>query len=213
MTEVQNNHFRMFIAVQILLDERTSLLSNIPIMMSLKNQFDELIQRISEISEKTSATTKHLTQNKQQVRKTLANKAAMLSGVIQAYEAFNGNTEIDENLSFTTSDVLYGKEAEVETIVRPVINATKEILEELAEFSITEETVLDVETSLDDYLFLIGKPRAIRNKVFAAKDQMEELFDEANGLLRFKLDPLMLRYKTSDPEFYNEYNRARVIVD
>ena len=35
----------------------------------------------------------------------------------------------------------------------------------------------------------------------------------ANDLLKNRLDPLMIRFKYSDTEFYSEYERARTIVD
>jgi hypothetical protein len=57
------------------------------------------------------------------------------------------------------------------------------------------------------------KPRTIRNKAFAAMSLIEELFDTANDLLKTRLDPLMIRFKYSDTEFYSKYERARTIVD
>ncbi|WP_025863761.1 hypothetical protein [Prolixibacter bellariivorans] len=66
---------------------------------------------------------------------------------------------------------------------------------------------------LDNFKALIGQPRTIRNKAFAAKTVLGDLFDEANNLLNNQLDKLMIRFKFTDPDFYEEYTRARVIVD
>ena len=60
---------------------------------------------------------------------------------------------------------------------------------------------------------LIGQPRSIRNKAFAAMNVLEELFDTTNGLLNNKLNKLMIRFKFTHTEFYSEYQRARTIVD
>jgi len=73
--------------------------------------------------------------------------------------------------------------------------------------------ITEAETSLDDFKALIGQPRTIRNQAFAAMSLLEELFDAANDLLKNRLDPLMIRFKFSDTEFYSEYERARTIVD
>jgi len=41
----------------------------------------------------------------------------------------------------------------------------------------------------------------------------KNLFDEANRMLREEIDLLMEMFRTSDAEFYNEYQAARVIRD
>ena len=73
--------------------------------------------------------------------------------------------------------------------------------------------ITEAETSLDDFKALIGQPRFIRNRAFAAMTLLEELFDTTNDLLKNKLDPLMIRFKFTHTEFYSEYERARTIVD
>ena len=73
--------------------------------------------------------------------------------------------------------------------------------------------ITEAETSLDDFKALIGQPRTIRNQAFAAKTALQELMDTTNDLLNNRLDPLMIRFKYSDTEFYSEYERARTIVD
>jgi len=53
----------------------------------------------------------------------------------------------------------------------------------------------------------------IRNQAFAAMSKLDELFDATNDLLNNKMDKLMLRFSETNPEFYEEYQRARTIVD
>ena len=83
----------------------------------------------------------------------------------------------------------------------------------LANYGVTEASVTETETSIDQYTTLIGKPRTIRNKAFAAKTALQELMDTTNDLLKNRLDKLMLQFQFTHPEFYDEYLRARTIVD
>jgi hypothetical protein len=39
------------------------------------------------------------------------------------------------------------------------------------------------------------------------------LFQKADRLLKKRLDKMMVRYQTTDPDFYKSYLNARIIVD
>ena len=213
MNKTQTNHMRMFLNTQETLDKNTTLWSSIPVLLEVKNNFDELIQRIEVTNEKTQPGSKAVTANKANVLKALAQKVVSLAGALQAYAAITGNAKLAGEVDLVKSDFDRARETDVEALAAPVIDNARKELENLADYGVTEAMITDAETSLDDFKALIGKPRTIRNQAFAAMSLLEELFDSANDLLKNRLDPLMIRFKYSDTEFYSEYERARTIVD
>jgi len=204
---------RMFLNTQESLDANTAKWNGIPILLSVKNNLDELIQRIEVTNEKTQPKSKAVTEDKARVLKALAKKATMLAGTLQAYAAITGNAKLAGEVKLVESDFERARETNVEALVIPVIKYARKELENLTEYNLSEAAVTEVETSLDDFKSLIGQPRTIRNQAFAAKSLMEELFDTTNDLLNSRLDLLMLRFKYTNPEFYDQYIRARTIVD
>lgn len=62
-------------------------------------------------------------------------------------------------------------------------------------------------------LALNGQPREYRIKSSVATQELETLFDQADDLLNKRLDNLMKIFVNRDPNFYNGYLKARVIVD
>jgi hypothetical protein len=213
MNKIQTNHMRMFLNTQEVLDENTTLWSSIPVLLNVKNNFDELIQRIEETNEKTVPKSKAVTADKANVLKALIQKVVSLAGVLQAYAAMTGKAKLGGEVDVTKTNIDRARETDVEAMVTPVIDNARKELENLADYGVTEAMITEAETSLDDFKALIGQPRTIRNQAFAAKSLMEELFDSANDLLKNRLDLLMLRFKYTNPEFYDQYNRARTIVD
>ncbi|MGQ1890528.1 hypothetical protein ACT29H_08800 [Thermophagus sp. OGC60D27] len=213
MNARQNQLFRMFLNTQSVLDKSTDKWNSVPVMVQVKNQLDELIQRIRERDKETVLDSQAVTEQKEQILEQLAIKTAILSGIVRAYYALNEDEPFPENLNFSKSKIQYAREAEVESMVVPLIEKVRAELENLADFGVTEDMINEVETTLDDFKALIGKPREIRNSVFAAINSLDELFDKTSELLKKTLDGLMLRYQLSDPAFYDEYTRARVIVD
>ena len=56
-----------------------------------------------------------------------------------------------------------------------------------------------------------GKPREYRIKSGVATQEIETLFDQADDLLNNRLDNLMKIFVNRDPNFYNGYEKARMI--
>ncbi len=203
----------MFLNTQVALDANTSLWNTVPIMLTTKNNFDELIQRIGDVNEKTVSNSKAVTADKAATLNNLIAKAVTLSGILQAYAAVTGNVKLAGKVALTKSDLTKIRETDVEARITPVIEETRKELANLADYGLTEDMIVETETSLDDFKALIGQPRTVRNQAFAAMTLMEELFDAANDLVKNQLDKLMIRFKFSNTEFYSEYERARTIVD
>ncbi len=213
MNKVQTNQFRMFLNTQGTMDANTTLWNVIPILLSAKNGYDELIQRIMVQNEKTNPNSKAVTESKENTLDQLITKVVGLSGSLQAFAAFNDDTVLQGKIKITKSDIKNARETEIEGMINPIISAARENLIDLTDFAVTEEMIIEVETSLDDFKVMIGQPRTIRNQAFAAMTAMDELFDEINKLVKSKLDKLMIRFEATDTEFYSEYKRARTIVD
>ena len=203
----------MFLNTQEILDAHTDKWSGIPVMVNAKNEFDELIQRILDVNERTLSQSGAVTASKAGTLEAVVQKAVMLSGAMQAYAAFTGNVELAAKVKLTKTDITSARETDVEKTVSPVINAARKELPNLADYGITEAQITELETSIDDFNSMIGRPRTIRNQAFAAISELEELVNTANAVANQKLDNLMLLFQASQPGFYDEYQRGRVIVD
>lgn len=213
MNKTKTNHYRMFLATQECLDSNSPLWNMIPMLLTSKNNFDELIQRIADVNEKTISNSKAITVDKAKALQNLVEKAVTISGILQAFAAITGNIKLAGKVSITKSDITKIRETDVEAVIAPIIKAARNRLAELVDYGLSEDMVLELETSLDDFNTQIGQPRTVRNQAFAAMTLMDELFDTANDILKNKLDKLMIRFKFTNIEFYSEYERARTIVD
>lgn len=213
MNKVQTNHYRMFLSTQETLDSNSALWNMIPVLLSSKNNVDELIQRIAVVNEKTITNSKAVTANKALALKNLIEKSVSVSGILQAYAAITENIKMVGKVALTKTDIDRARETNVEALIAPIIEAALKELTNLAEYGLTEEMVIELQTSLDDFKVLIGQPRTVRNQAFAAMTLLDELFDATNDVIKNKLDKLMIRFKFTHTEFYSEYERARTIVD
>lgn len=213
MNKIQTNQLRMHLNVQTALDSNSLLWNAIPILVTAKNEHDELIQRIREVNEKTNADSTSITEDKLKKLEALSDKGVVLAGILYAYASYSDNAKLMGKVKLTRSDIRNARETDVEKLVQPVIGEARAHLPELADFMLTEEMIVETETTLDDFKAMIGQPRTIRNQAFAAMTLLDDLFVQINALVKDKMDKLMIRFEITHPEFYDEYKRSRTIVD
>lgn len=213
MNKTQTKQYRMFLATQETLDANSPLWNTIPILLTSKNNLDELIQRVAEVNEKTVSNSKAVTADKSATLNNLTGKTMTISGILQAFAAVTGNIILAGKVKLVKSDIERARETDVEALIAPIISEAHKHIADLADYGLTEDMIVELETSLDDFKVLIGQPRTVRNQAFAAMTLLDELFDAANDVVKNKLDKLMIRFKFTNTEFYSEYERARTIVD
>ncbi len=212
MNKTQGNYYQMYLSTQVYMDEKTTMWNSIPRIVAYKNDFNELITRISELTVIAHQSV-GVTERKIQLKTSISHKLAILSGAIQAFAYETDNMDLLKKTKVVKSDVQRQKDTDLVAFVKAVLTLVEQYLSELADFGVTEQMLSEVNVLLDDFNSLIGKPRAIMNNKFVALSTLEQLFDETNGLLNNKLDKLMLMFEETGNGFYEGYKRSRTIVD
>ncbi|MGQ1947629.1 hypothetical protein ACT3CD_11085 [Geofilum sp. OHC36d9] len=212
MNKTQTNQFRMFLSTQSFLDSNASTWSSIPRIVTYKNGFDEIISRIQSKNE-SSHLNVGVTQQKGQLKETIAAKTSMLSGILQIIASEQGDEDLVNAVKITRSEIIKLRESDLSATVKNITVKAEENIEALAEFGVTPEVITGINASVDDYNALIGEPRTILSQKYAALSNIEELFDEGNSILKLKLDNSMLLFRENQEEFYQGYLNARTIVD
>ncbi len=114
----------------------------------------------------------------------------------------------------SASDLINLKNEEFVTRIQEIINEADNHKKELiTEYGLTNSFLESIKANLDYFLELQGKPAAYRVMYSQATKSLESLFTDANNLLSGKLDKLIKIFKRTDPNFYNGYMAARVVVN
>jgi hypothetical protein len=97
--------------------------------------------------------------------------------------------------------------------VKTFLELVRELQPQMEGYELTEEMIVDVETTRDQFVALVGAPRTTIVQSSSANSQITKLVKETKNLLTQQLDNLMLRFKTTDPAFYNSYVQSRIVVE
>ena len=86
-------------------------------------------------------------------------------------------------------------------------------LDNLGDYSITQAKFTALGKKTTAYEKTCPKPRQNVATKSAATKALPGLFEKARKILNTRIDKLMVPFKTSAPDFFNEYRTARKIVD
>lgn len=213
MNQNQMNRAEMLATTRTYLDANTAAWSTIPMINTMKNQLDDLIIKISEHQEAQEASRIFLGSNKTALKKAVAEKADILNDVLAAYASVEGNAALEKKADRSYSDLYKLANQEFMTVIRETIKLLEENVEAMTDYGMSADQVTDLKNSFDDFLTIHGQPRLYRVASSQATQALEELFSQASELLSSRLDRIMKRFKTADPNFYNGYRAARVVID
>uniref|UniRef100_UPI0032175E46 hypothetical protein n=1 Tax=uncultured Draconibacterium sp. TaxID=1573823 RepID=UPI0032175E46 len=213
MNKTQINQKEMYDTVISFLDNNSALWSSIPKVGEFKNEFSGIVMQIDAAQYAQQQAQVYLGKNKTQVKSTVARKADILNDSIEAFALVTGNNKLANQMATSYSDLNRMRNADFIPAVKAVVAAAEDNLEVLTgEYGVTAEQVEGLKTDFDGFLVLNGQPRAYQVASVQATKELELLFGEAKDTLE-KLDKVMSIFKRRDPNFYNGYEAARVIVD
>ncbi len=214
MTKNQVNRKERNDVVINFLDDNATKWNSISKVGEFKNEFEALNTGIEEAQAAQSEAQVSVGKSKKQLKRTIAEKADILNDAVEAFAAVTENPALEDKMSATASELNRLRNEDFIVRIMEVVTGTlahKDTL--LAEYGVTEEQIIDLQTDLNGFQNILGKPRAYQIASVQATKDLSALFTESDSVLYTKLDKVMKIFKRRDTTFYNGYLAAREIVD
>lgn len=214
MNKKQSNRKHMVEATLSFLDGNASVWQSIAKIGEVKNQLNDVNQAIDAAAVDQQQAQLSIGKIKLGQKRTVSEKADIMNDILEVFAEMNGNQELAQTMSDSASDLLQMSYDDMLRKVKLIIDAATENQEALvAEYGLTAEQIADLQADYDRLRELNGQPREYQIKSGVATLTLEELFIQVNTLLGSQLDNLMKLFKRRDPNFYNGYQKARMVVD
>ena len=137
--------------------------------------------------------------------------ALIVCGGGQAYTSIENNKNLGEAFNFSKSALKLGKDKEIYDRCKLIAESADTVKDKLVDYNVSIDQIKLLNTAINEYYEIINAPRHTRQLSKASREEIIILFDECDRILNEIIDKLMLTYKASQPDFYLEYNNARVI--
>jgi|AntAceMinimDraft_14_1070370.scaffolds.fasta_scaffold06622_1 hypothetical protein len=176
-------------------------------------KIEETLGKIEEINTKQKITSAGATKQKTKIRKQLDKLTNVFYGSFRSYARSIDNVQLYEKYDFTITEIKQVKDTEVLGENNAVIVFATENLEKLKDFGTTQEIIDNYKIFAANFKEVLALPQTIiaERKTFTQK--LKDLFKQIDEMLNEDLDNYMMQFITKNPDFYSDYENARIIYD
>ena len=214
MNKTQTKEARMFATTEECMNQNQVKWMNILAISLIKDKLTQNIAALKELDKQKSSTVSNpVTTNKDKMKELLEAKIEVLVGIVLSYAHANEMSELVKKVELLSKGFTKKRETDIEPNVKSFLELVRELQSQLEGYELSEEMIVDVETTRDQFVVLVGAPRTTIVQSSSANSQITKLVKDTKNLLNKQLDNLMLRFKTSESAFYNSYVQSRIVVE
>jgi len=212
MKKTQVDQYNMLLAVENHFDSNASIwTSKIPVS-DIKTAFSGVIDQITAAATLQSINSTGATLNKNELRKDLEEKGLFVSSVVSTYAEVNsGQKELYKMAHITKSSFRDFKPAELLFAIENLNAGAMTVIENLEPYGVTQATLTDMMAARDAFFNILNRPVEVTSTRKDATEDIVDLLHQAVSMLEKRMDPIMVVFKTTEPQFYNVYFNDRKI--
>ena len=213
MNKTQINKLRMFESVQLVLSNHSQIFSQLIDLVACQQRLNDGIQQIAQYRQVQETDNSGLTETKIDLRANLITKVLQLSAALKAYAISINNKELKTKADYSKSNLTQAADQVLYDIGILLVNLATSLLPELNKYFITPEKLSEVSSLLVDFHAAIPQKRVANSVSKVSTLNIGELFNSVTKMLKEEMDVLMLLFAENEPDFYNAYKNARLILD
>lgn len=213
MTDPQSNQLDMLLVLRDYYNAHKPAIDAVPI---LALNFPKVATNIAVINSNLagqSANIKGVAQTKENLRNNLNELTFNVLGIARAWAVAEEDATLAEEFKVTESGLEKIKDDTIAAYCTHRYGLVNDNLAAMADYGLTAATMTTWQDAITDYENAVATPREAINTRSTFTDNLKTVFDDTMKLLKDNIDPVMLNFKTSDPELYNGYVKARIIID
>lgn len=212
MKATQSNKLRRYQTLEGVLEQHSAVWSPLPAFARAVTELSGIIPQVTDALQ-TQSRAYGSTQEKEAALAALGDAAHEVAGAVFSCAAENADYKLMCRVKFSRTDITKGRESVVVARCRDIHAAASEDVAALADYGVNAAKLTAFKKKIDGFEALQTQPRQDISNRSAATQQLRQLLRQADEILRKRIDPLVVQFKASAPEFYNAYQAARSIVD
>ena len=213
MQRIEENKLEMFESVQAVLNKNNTAVATLPALAEAKTEFTDLIADIIKTDKEYGTATVGKVAVKNSVENELIDVLLPLKGALASLARKTKNTELALLVKFTKTDLQRLGDTDLKNKVSTILEIVEANKTTLANYNVDDAEINDLKEKAETFSNATANNKTSFTGKVGARVSLTELFDNADEVLKVDLDNLMLRMKKNYPDFYIEYQAARVTKD
>lgn len=177
------------------------------------DRFTAIYNNIDSYAQVQTLQSQGVTEDKQNSKQLLTDKAVKLCGIVGAWASKNNNQTVKKALDYKASTLIKKRDTLFLDTINNIYNQVKPLLPNLVSYNITSTELDELSSLTKSYKSLLSTPRSKTTVRKNATTQLPVLFKQADKILKEELDGLVTAFSDTNPDFVREYTNSRMIVD
>ena len=190
----------------------TTAASALPALVTVTEELSEVLEGIETQFKKQQALS-GVSLEKTAALEALANAGFEIVSAVQSCAAATGNAELAGQANFKRGNLTRGADKTILNRAEDIHEIATAVLPSLADYGVTQAKLNAFSKKIEAFRKAHPAPRQRVNAGSSATKQLAKLFKELSELLRNRADRLLVQFRESAPEFYNEYKSARTVLN
>jgi len=213
MTKKLESRLNMYDAVITYCTGNAATVASVAAFQTAFTAFQTTVGQIHDTAQMEVAIISGITTDKSQLRVALCEQATYLSAIVFAFASGTNNNQLKEQASLSLSEFKRLTDEMLVPTCANIHDALNTNITALASYGITAATVTGFQTAIDNYQAKIATPRNAINQRAAHSADLDNLFKQANSILKNQMDKVAFQFKITAESFYNAYKNNRNIVN
>lgn len=213
MMENQENKIRMFYTVSAVCECNAELWQE---NEAFAGNYKKILSKISQIKNYKDlllVETVSMETFKSVDRVELEEFGFYLSCKLKLFANETGNNTLLDEVRNHRKNLSSATDLELLTICSKLSNSCFTNLALLDNYGISSDSIADLQQLSSSFSSGVNRTKSSYSKTKSAKENLKKLVNDAEEILKDKLDSDIDFFKNSNPEFYNQYNVARILID
>ena len=211
MTKTEMNRLTMFRAARAVMNTFVDFIQTIPALKTGNDKFSTALGNLESIYSDHQTIAKGTVAEKHHLKSHLAQETDTMCGSLFVYGKKTGDSQLTEITDVTESELGGMRDnillEKAKTISKTLISLQANLLD----YSISEQAVTAFQNLVAEYDKSLNKKDSKGTASVAAREKLTQAFLDVDKVLKEDIDKIIKQARNPNPDFYNQYQQARVI--
>lgn len=203
----------MFGTVDLVLDNHSALFTTFVELNSARQKLKDGQLLIGQYRQVQEADSSGLTKNKILLKADVINAILKFSAALRAFATATKNEELKTKSHYVESELKKTPDPILYDIGVLLLGLATPVKSDLIKYAIIEADFTATSDLLASFKLAYAQPRVATTKSKVSTGNISDVVKSLDKLLKDEIDELMLPFQFTQPDFYNAYRNARIIVN
>lgn len=212
MTFPQEDYFSMMYSVKNICEKYQPTWTSIAAFAASYNLLATKFPLIEQNRDAQMLEITGVTTDKNNKRQVMVEKSAFMQNRLQSMANVTNNPELLNSVKYTPTKMKMARNTEIVGICNTILSRANANAAALVNYGVTAALITELQAAIANYSTTLSKPKTAITQSKTATENLVKYFKEADDILTKRMDLDIELFKVSKPEFYSQYQSARIVT-